>query len=143
MAEALIAFFAFIFGVASDRILVNKEIDIAKCDKVKDQIDDIVGNFHERFSPDPVERKSASKLFDYQVRSLVDDTTLLPIIGRVAFDGQYVALIAEIFGLSERNPESVNDSERKALLEAVEKKAVDLKKVINSNQQSWRLLSRG
>lgn len=140
--EFIVAILAFFFGAASDRMVVNRDWDTARCDKVKKQIDDIVGHFHERFSADPVERKSASKLFDYQISSLVDDTTLLPIIGRAAFDGQYVTLIGEIFVLSQSDPESVTDSDRQALLEKIERKAVDLKKVISSNEKSWRLLQR-
>lgn len=128
--------------MASDRILVNKEWDTARCEKVKDHIDDIVRHFHERFSADPVERKSASKLFDYQIHSLVDDTTLLPIIGRAVFNGLYVTIIGEIFSLSKGNPKSVTATERETLLQTVEKKAVELKKVITTNQKSWRLFGR-
>lgn len=140
--EIVVAIFSFLLGAASDRMVVNKDWDTARCDKVRDQIDDIVGHFHERFSPDPVERRSASRLFDYQIRSLVDDTTLLPIIGRAAFDGPYVTLIGDIFALSQGDPESVPDSDRQALLRRVEKKAVDLKKVISSNEKAWRLFQR-
>ena len=141
--DALVAILAFVLGVASDRIIVNKELDTQRCDNVKKQVDEIVGYFHERFSADPVERKSASKLFDYQIHSLVDDTTLLPIIGRKAFDGEYVALIGDIFAISKEDPEATSETRRRTLLESVESKAVDLKKVINANHGSWRLMSKG
>lgn len=138
----LVAIVTFAFGVLADRAFLNREWDNDRCDKIIGQIDNVVEHFHERFSDSEKKRQNASTLFDYQIISLVDDTTLLPIIGSRAFDGEYIRLVSEIYKLSQKDPMSVTPDEREILLKAVNKGAVDLKKVINSNMKGIRIWKR-
>ena len=140
--EVLVALFSFVAGALIDRIALNREWDRTSCETIKGQIDKVVGHFHERFSSSQDRRQNASTLFDYEIMSLVDDTSLIPVIGSKAFDGEYIRLISKIYRSSQVDPATATPEERSAVLEAVDRDAVDLKKVISSNQRQMRILSR-
>lgn len=140
---SIVSLLSLIAGAILDRIHVNRGRDGERCTQMIDRVDKIVGHFHDRFDSDRMRSQAGVTLFDYQMKSLVDDTTLLPVLGRNIFDGEYTRLMSEIFKLSATDPGQVSAIERDSLLNSVNEMGVDLKKIINLNQEGWRLLNRG
>lgn len=141
--EALIgAVLAFFAGSFTTKVTINNENDRDRCNIVIDAIDRIVGSFHSRFNNSPSAHLVNDTLFDYQIRGLVDDTTLLPIIGRKVFEEEYTKTIAKMYTLTLDSPLEISPEKKDELLEAMNSNAIDLKKIINSNRQSWRLVRR-
>ena len=142
IGSIIIPLLAFILGGVLDRIHVNQQNDSGLRDSAVQSIDDLVTAFHGRFGDDQINSRSAGSLFDYEVRSLVDDTSIRSVIGGLVFDGEYTRLIGEIYMLSVEDPAQVGDARRDALLSQVNQAAIDLKKIIKSNASRWRLFAR-
>jgi hypothetical protein len=141
--EAIVsAIFGFFAGWITTKITINAENDREKCKVVIDMIDNIVESFHSRFSSSKDKQIIGEALFDYHIKSLVDDTTILPIIGRNAFDGEYTRLIGNIYKLTLNSPSEMSKDLKEIASIEINNNAVDLKKIININRKDWRIARR-
>jgi hypothetical protein len=120
-------------NISNDNICRNKNIE---------SVDLIVDQFNIFINSNKKQILKNETWLDYQVRSLIDDTTLLPIIGRSIFDGEYVRVIAKMAELSKNSPLNMTQPEKDALLKKMNSHAIDLKKIINLGRGEFRLLSR-
>ena len=142
LSEIIVGLISFLIGITLDRIHVNAQRDDERRQRVIDQIDEIIEDFYLRLSDNPSNNHVGLTLLDYKIRSLVDDTTLLPIIGRSVFDGEYTRLIGEIFKLTLDNPKEIDGTQRQVILSNLTSFGIDLKKIINVGAGEWRLKSR-
>lgn len=141
-SEIIVGLLSFSIGVVLDRIHVNAQRDDERRQRVVAQVDEIIENFHLRFSDSPSDSQFVLTLLDYKIRSLVDDTTLLHIIGRSIFDGEYTRLIGKIYQLTAYDPKDFNDMQRQDILSTINSHGIDLKKIINVGARGWRLINR-
>lgn len=133
---------SFIAGFIISRITANSDYDRERCNAVINAIDNVVSAFHERLMLEGAAANASGMMFDYQVRGLVDDTTLLPIIGRRCFDEEYTETLGKIYKLSLDSPLDMPQSQKVELIKCMTTSAIDLKKIINSNHQTLRFFRR-
>jgi hypothetical protein len=137
--SSLLSFFA---GIVITKISLNGTYDRERCTAVIALIEAVVVAFHERFDNTSIASTASAMMFDYQVKSLVDDTTLLPIIGRRCFEEEYTETIGKIFKLSLDPPLNMSQAQKLKLTKSMNNHAVDLKKIINTNEGTWRFSRR-
>ena len=141
-ATIVIPILTFGLGAFLDRLHVNQENDSGLRQASIAKIDGLVEAFHQRFASNEAESRNGVTFFDYEIRSLVDDTSIRPIIGGRLFDGEFTRLIGEIYKLSITDPSDVSLEEKDALLGSVNKVGIDLKKIISSTSARWRVRAR-
>ena len=128
-----------IAGAFLNRISMNGQHDRERCAAVIASIDAMVTAFHERFLNPSATLTISDTIFNYQLKGLVGDATLLPIIGRESFEGEYNDILGEIFKLSLDSPLNVSPGEKETLINSMDAHAIKLKGIINSSRNRWRL----
>lgn len=104
------------------------------------EIDDIIELAHARFNSETNQEPNVISYFDYKLRSLVDNTTLIPVIGHRAFDGEYMDRIGELFELTSQEFREVSPIDRPNLLEKINKTGIGLKKIVNTRYRKYYII---
>lgn len=129
-------------GVLITATGLNHSADAAARQAVVGIIDEVITSFQERYTNEPDKQFAAAIRFDYQMKSLLDDTTLLPIIGRRRFDQEYYDQITQLYQASSQEPRELKPDEISALLKRVNTIGVDIKKIVDIDKGHFRLFRR-
>lgn len=132
----------FLFGILLTVTRLNHAGDIAARRQIVDLIDEVIECFHARYTNEPAEQMMAAMRFDYQIRGLIDNTTLIPIIGKRCFEEEYTTQIGELFKASSQEPRELDSDELKSLFKHVNALAVGIKKTINIDRGNFRFKRR-
>lgn len=136
------AVLGFVVGMVTTVLKSNHSSDTETRNDVLKIIDEVIATCHVRYTSEPDRRIAAAMSFDYHIKNLVDNTTLLPIIGRTCFDQSYSKQIEDLFLLTSKEPREIDQADVSDLLKQVNTIAVNLKKTVNLGKGSFRLLPK-
>lgn len=131
-----------LLGIWITMIRLNGSHD-SKCrDIVKKLVNNVVRNFYRHYSVTNNRLSATTARLDFQLRTLIDNTLLIPIIGKKHFDNLYYPRLSEFYSLSTPSPKDMTPDEIEDHLLIINKSAVELLKIVDHKSGKIRLFSR-